>query len=115
MIDYSDKKINTMHYAIIEVGGRQLWVENGNFYFINHLDVPPGTKISLRRVLLTNTDGKLQIGVPYLETAHVTGEVVEHIKGPKLIAYKMKSKKKYRRKSGHRQALTKLFIKEITV
>nr|YP_009675042.1 ribosomal protein L21 [Rhizochromulina marina]QDH81893.1 ribosomal protein L21 [Rhizochromulina marina] len=104
-----------MHYAIVEIGGRQIWVENGNYFFTDRLSIPPGTNVSLTRVLLANMDGKLHLGHPYLKTGAVVGEVLEHVQGPKLISYKMKSKKKYKRKQGHRQLLTKLLIKNITI
>ena len=104
-----------MQYAIVELGGRQVLVSNGNYYFTDRLQVSPGTTISLKRVLVAKTDDQSHFGRPYLENSVVVGEVLEHVKGPKIISYKMKSKKKYRRKRGSRQLLTKLFIKHIKV
>ena len=104
-----------MHYAIVELGGRQVLFSNGNYYFTDRLSVPPGTTISLKRVLVAKTNDQPQFGSPYVDTGVVVGEVLEHVKGPKIISYKMKSKKKYRRKLGSRQLLTKLFIKHINV
>ena len=102
-----------MNYAIVELGGQQILVEEGVHFFTNSLKFPPGTKISLNRILLSNQDGVPKIGAPYLPNGLVISEVVEHTRGPKKITYKMKSKKKYRRKMGHRQALTKLLVKSI--
>ena len=102
-----------MHYAIVELGGRQVLFSNGNYYFTDRLSVAPGTTISLKRVLVAKKDDQLHFGQPYIANGLVVGEVLEHVKGPKVISYKMKSKKKYRRKLGSRQQLTKLFIKHI--
>ena len=79
------------------------------------MSVPPGTTITLKRVLVAKTDDQPQFGHPYINDGVVVGEVLEHVKGPKIISYKMKSKKKYRRKLGSRQLLTKLFIKHINI
>lgn len=102
-----------MGYAIIELGGQQILVEEGVHFFTNSLNLPPGTKVSLNRLLLTNNNGVSKMGTPYLSESEVRGEVVEDLKGPKKFIYKMKSKKKYRRKNGHRQKLTKFLVTNI--
>lgn len=104
-----------MHYAIVELGGRQILLSNGNYYFTDRLSVPPGTTIALKRVLVAKTEDQIHFGRPYLENGSVIGEVLEHVQGPKVISYKMKSKKKYRRKAGSKQQLTKLLIKTINL
>jgi large subunit ribosomal protein L21 len=104
-----------MEYAIIEIGGTQVWVQEGQYFVTNKISTTPGTNISLSRVLLINKNEELHLGYPYLENAQVTGEIVEHFRGTKLIVYKMKSKKKYRRKKGHRQEMTKVLINKIGV
>ena len=105
-------KLN-MEYAIIEIGGHQVWVEVGQHFITNKISTTPGSKITLNRVLLINKNGELQIGRPYLDSSKVMGEIIEHLRGSKIIVYKMKSKKKYRRKKGHRQEMTKLLIESI--
>jgi large subunit ribosomal protein L21 len=104
-----------MEYAIVEIGGTQVWVQEGQYFVTNKISTTPGTNISLSRVLLINKNDELHLGYPYLTDKKVTGEIVEHFKGTKLIVYKMKSKKKYRRKKGHRQSMTKILINKIGV
>ena len=102
-----------MKYAIVEISGRQVWVEDGKFYNLNYIATNPGNKILLNRVLMLNDNGNIQLGKPYLEDVKIEATVLQHIKGPKLLVYKMKPKKKYRRKTGHRQQLTRLMIDKI--
>jgi|TARA_X000000950_G_C13705732_1_gene574037 large subunit ribosomal protein L21 len=109
-----NKKI-FMEYAIVEIGGKQVWVEEGQYFVTNKILTEPGSNISLTRVLLVKKNDEVHVGDPYLKDSKVIGQVVEHFSGPKLIVYKMKSKKKFRRKKGHRQAMTKLLINTIGV
>jgi len=104
-----------MAYAIIEMAGTQLWVEPGRFYDINLLHVQPDEDVTIDKVLLVNNDGTVQIGQPYVEGATVEGTVMRHMRGRKIIVYKMRPKKKTRKKQGHRQELTRLMINTITV
>jgi|TARA_B110000093_G_C12897195_1_gene378761 large subunit ribosomal protein L21 len=104
-----------MKYAIVEIGGHQVWVEEGQHFITNRISIEPGTKISINRVLLVNTEENLQFGHPYLSNSKVEGQIMEHLRGSKVIVYKMKSKKKYRRKKGHRQEMTKLLINSIKI
>jgi large subunit ribosomal protein L21 len=104
-----------MHYAIVELGGRQVLFANGNYYFTNRLSVEPGTIISMKRVLIAKANDQIHFGQPYVQNSSVVGEVLEHVKGPKVVSYKMKSKKKYRRKLSSKQQLTKLLIKNINI
>jgi|TARA_B100000886_G_scaffold338502_1_gene301489 large subunit ribosomal protein L21 len=104
-----------MDYAIVDIGGHQVWVEEGQHFAINKIDAEPGTSINLNRVLLVNKDGNVKFGHPYIENSKISGQVVEHYRGSKVIVYKMKTKKKYRRKKGHRQELTKLMVNSIEI
>lgn len=104
-----------MAYAIIEAGGTQLRVEPGRFYDINRLPVEPDEKITIDKVLLVENDGDVSIGQPMVEGASVSGTIVSHLRGKKVIVYKMQPKKKTRKKRGHRQELTRLMIDSITV
>ncbi|AFY75661.1 ribosomal protein L21 [Pleurocapsa sp. PCC 7327] len=99
-----------MSYAIIETGGKQLRVEPGRFYDIELLPVEADGKYTIDKVLLVNHDGEVTIGQPFVEGAIVEGTVMRHLRGRKVIVYKMKPKKKTRKKRGHRQELTRLMI-----
>lgn len=103
-----------MKYAIVELGGHQMWVEEGQHFIMNKIRTNPGTNLLFNRVLLVNK-GQCLIGQPYLKNVIVKGEVLEHLRGSKVIVYKMKSKKGYRRKKGHRQELTKLLVSDIKI
>lgn len=103
-----------MKYAIIEIGGKQLLIEPQKYYQVNFINVEENTTINLNRVLLINNDGDIQLGEPYLENTSLKATVQGHLKGPKLLVYKMRPKKKTRKKQGHRQKLSKLYINNIT-
>lgn len=102
-----------MNYAIIEVSGKQFWVEPGKFYDFNHLNLNPGANISLVRVLLICNEGNITVGQPCLTNSFVDATVLGHIKGKKVTVYKMRPKKKTRKKQGHRNNLTRVIINNI--
>lgn len=102
-----------MKYAIVEISGRQFWIEVGKYYDFNRIPTQSGKQITINRVLLLNTDGKIDIGSPYLDTIKVKGKILEHFRGKKTSVYKMKPKKKTRKKQGHRQELTRVIIENI--
>jgi large subunit ribosomal protein L21 len=103
-----------MEYGIIEASGRQYWIEEGKFIEVNNLALKSGSKILIRRVLFGRNGNEIFIGKPYLTEVKVEATVGQSFLGPKVIVYKMKPKKKYRRKNGHRQQLTRLMINKIT-
>uniref|UniRef100_A0A7S1SNN5 Uncharacterized protein n=1 Tax=Tetraselmis chuii TaxID=63592 RepID=A0A7S1SNN5_9CHLO len=102
-------------YAIVEVAGQQIIVEEGRWYSCNRLEAAPGSKIQLGRVLAARNEGDFMVGQPYLENVTVEAEVMEELKGPKILVYKMKPKKHYRRMAGHRQSLSKFKVTKISV
>jgi large subunit ribosomal protein L21 len=104
-----------MSYAIVEAGGTQLRVEPGRFYDINHLHADPNETYTIDKVLLVNADDQVTIGQPFVEGATVVGTILSHLRGRKIIVYKMRPKKKTRKKRGHRQELTRLLIESISV
>ncbi|MBE9077924.1 50S ribosomal protein L21 [Romeria aff. gracilis LEGE 07310] len=105
-----------MAYAIIEAGGTQFRVEPGRFYDINRLPLEADETITLDRVLLVvDGDGETHIGQPVVEGASVSGTILSHLRGKKIIVYKMQPKKKTRKKRGHRQELTRVMIDAISV
>ena len=104
-----------MKYAIVEISGRQFWIEKGKYYDFNRIPTELGKEISLNRVLLLNDGGDVRIGKPYLEDVQIKGKILEHLRGKKTIVYKMRPKKKTRRKQGHRQEITRVLIEDILV
>ncbi len=110
-----NKLIYTMKYAIVEISGRQFWIETGKYYDFNRIPTELGKQITFNRVLLLNDEGNLLIGKPYLESVKIKGKILEHLRGKKTIVYKMRPKKKTRKKQGHRQELTRVFIEDIVI
>jgi|TARA_B100001142_G_C14347329_1_gene660569 large subunit ribosomal protein L21 len=104
-----------MKYAIIEISGRQFWVETGKYYDFNRIPTELGKEITLNRVLLVNNEGEILVGKPYLDTVKIKGKILEHLRGQKKIVYKMRPKKKTRKKQGHRQELTRVLIEDISI
>lgn len=104
-----------MKYAIVEISGRQFWIETGKYYDFNRISTELGKNIRFNRVLLVKNGNDVLIGKPYLEKVTVKGKILEHLRGAKTIVYKMKPKKKTRKKQGHRQELTRVFIEDIFV
>jgi large subunit ribosomal protein L21 len=102
-----------MKYAIAEISGRQFWIEEGRYYDFNRIPTKLGKQITLNRVLLTNDGENLLVGQPYLESVRIKGKILEHFRSKKTIVYKMRPKKKTRKKQGHRQELTRVFIENI--
>jgi len=104
-----------MTYAIVEAAGKQLWVEAGRFYDIDRQAVEPDGSINFDKVLLLNNDGKTEVGQPHVEGATVEATVMSHLRGKKVIVYKMVPKKKTRKKQGHRQDLTRVMVESISL
>ena len=100
-------------YAIIETGGKQYQVEEGQSIFVEKLNVEEGSKVSFDKVLLVSKDGDIKVGSPLVEGAKVEGTVERHWRGKKVIIFKFKAKKNYRKKKGHRQPFTKVKIESI--
>jgi large subunit ribosomal protein L21 len=101
-------------YAIIEASGKQFRAEPDSTLRLPRLRAEPGDTVTFE-VLLTETDGKVQIGQPSLEGASVAAEVVRHGRGEKIIVFKRKRRKGYRKKQGHRQGFTEVRVTEITI
>ena len=105
-----------MKYAIVEISGRQFWIEKGKYYDFNRIPIELGKHITLNRVLLMKGESNTpMIGKPFLESVKITGKILEHLRGKKTIVYKMRPKKKTRKKQGHRQELTRIFIEDISI
>ena len=100
-------------YAIIESCGRQYKVSEGDVVFFEKLDVQEGKKVTFDNVVLVSDDNKVEVGAPYVKGVKVEGKVVAHGKHKKIIVYKYKAKKNYRRTQGHRQPYTKVEKAEV--
>ena len=100
-------------YAIIESCGRQYKVAEGDVVFFEKLDVEEGKKVTFDKVVLVSEDKKVEVGAPYVKGVKVEGKVVANGKGKKILVYKYKAKKNYRRTQGHRKPYTKVEITKI--
>jgi large subunit ribosomal protein L21 len=100
-------------YAIIETGGKQYRVKVGDRIAVERLPVEAGSEITLDRVLLVGGDGQTRVGTPLVPGASVTATVDDHFRGEKIVVFKYKAKKRYRRRQGHRQSLSHLTITAI--
>ena len=99
-------------YAIIATGGKQYRVSEGDVLFIEKIDAEVDSTVSFD-VLLVENEGDVKVGTPVVEGVKVEGKVVGQVRGEKIIVFKYKSKKNYRRKQGHRQPYTKVEITKI--
>ena len=102
-------------YAVIKTGGKQYRVSEGDLLNIEKLEGEQGSEVVFNEVLMISGDGDIRIGTPLVEGAKVIGEIVSDAKGPKITIFKMKRRKGFRKKTGHRQKLTNLKIKQISI
>ena len=102
-------------YAIAETSGQQFWFEENKYYDIDRLNAKEKDKITLEKVLLLKDKNSITIGKPYVKDAKIELEVVSHKRDKKIIVYKMRPKKKTRKKMGHRQELTRVMVKSISI
>lgn len=102
-------------YAVIKTGGKQYRVSEGELLKVEKIEGNKGDTILFDNVLMVSRDGDVKVGTPIVEGAKVTGEIITEMKSPKIIVFKMKRRKGYSRKTGHRQKLTILKIKEISM
>jgi len=102
-------------YAVLETGGKQYRVQEGDVVFVEKLNAEAGQEINFETVLAVSTDKGLEVGTPYVKTANVSAKVIKQGRGEKIIVFKYKAKKNYKKKQGHRQAYTKIEISKISV
>ena len=101
-------------YAVIKSGGKQHKVSEGEEILLEKISLSEGEEIEFSEVLAVNKDGNLNVGKPLLEGAVVKGKIINHLKTKKITVIKMKRRKDYRKKQGHRQNLTKVKIESIS-
>lgn len=102
-------------YAIVEIGGKQFKVAKDDRLYVPRLQAEVGDSVTFDRVLLVSGDGGVQVGAPTVEGASVAAEVVDHVKGDKVIVFKKKRRKGYRVKNGHRQPYTQIKVGDLSV
>jgi large subunit ribosomal protein L21 len=100
-------------YAIVDIAGQQFKVEKEHKVIVHRLDGEVGAKIEFNNVMLIDNDGKIVVGQPFVEGAKVTGTILSHLKGDKVLVFKKKRRKGYQKASGHRQFLTKIQIESV--
>jgi large subunit ribosomal protein L21 len=109
------RRYKKMSYAVIRTGGKQYRVSPGELLRIESLADEVGSEISFSEVLLTSADGSVQVGTPFVRGATVTARIVQHGKEKKILVFKKKRRKNYRRRRGHRQHFTAVQIKTINL
>lgn len=102
-------------YAIVETGGKQYKVQEGQRLRVEKLDFPENELIKIDRVLLLKEGEKVHVGQPYVEGARVEARVIRHGRAKKIIVFKYKRRKDYKKKRGHRQHFTELIIEKISM
>ena len=102
-------------YAIAETSGQQFWFEVDKYYDIDRLNAKEKDKINIDKILLIKDKDNISLGQPYVKNAKIELEVVSHKRDKKIIVYNMRPKKKTRRKMGHRQELTRVMVKSISI
>ncbi len=100
-------------YAIVEIAGQQFKVAKDQKVYVHRLQEDEGSKVSFDKVLLLDNEGSVTIGAPAIEGAEVTAKILGHLKGDKVIVFKKKRRKGFRKKNGHRQAFTEIQIEGI--
>ena len=100
-------------YAIVDIAGQQFKVEKDQELNVHRLDSKEGAKVEFDKVLLTDNNGKVSVGTPFVKGVKVTAKVLEHFKDDKVLIFKKKRRKGYKVKNGHRQQLTKIQIENI--
>lgn len=102
-------------YAIVEIAGQQFKVEENEEIFVHRMDAEPGTQVEFNEVLLVDNDGAINVGMPHVENSKVSGKVLEHARGDKVIVFKKRRRKGFQKETGHRQDFSKILIESISL
>ncbi len=111
----ADSATSAGPYAIVETSGQQFWVQPNRYYDLDRINAEVDSTVTLENVLLVKDANGATLGHPFIAGATVQLKILAHRRGPKIIVYKMKPKKKTRRKNGHRQELTRVLVESISV
>jgi large subunit ribosomal protein L21 len=102
-------------YAVMKTGGKEYRISKGDIIRVEKVEGKTGDQVTMKDVLMVSREGQVQFGKPFLTDAIITGEIVQQAKGQKVLTYKMKRRKNYRRTKGHRQTYTYIRVNDITV
>ena len=100
-------------YVIVDIQGQQFKVEQDQKLFVHRINAEQGSEVEFEKVMLIDNDGDVQVGAPVIEGAKVIVEVLSHVKGDKVLVFKKKRRKGYRKLNGHRQQFSEVRVKEI--
>lgn len=102
-------------YAIVEIAGQQFKVEKDQSLFVHRLENEAGSSVDFDKVLLVDNEGKISVGSPTVKGASVKASILEHVQGDKVLVFKKKRRKGYKKLNGHRQQLSKIKVEAITI
>ena len=102
-------------YAVVKTGGKEYRISQGDLIRVEKMEGKVGDQVTMKDILMVSHEGQVQVGNPLLANAVITGEIVQQVKGKKVLSYKMKRRKNYRRMKGHRQIYTYLRVSEIAL
>ena len=100
-------------YAIVDIAGQQFKVEKDKSVFVHRLEGEEGSQVEFEKVLLVDNEGQINVGSPYVNEAKVTGKIVSHLRGDKVLVFHKNRRKGYRKLNGHRQYFSKVLIENI--
>ena len=98
-------------YAIVDIAGQQFKVEKGKKIFVNRLEGEKGASLDFSKVLLTDDNGSVKVGTPYVDGASVKATILDHVKADKVLVFKKRRRKGYQKLNGHRQCLTQILMR----
>ncbi len=101
--------------AVVRTGGKEYRISKGDLIRVEKMEGKVGDQVTMKDILMISDEDKVQVGNPFLTHAVITGEIVQQVRGKKVLTYKMKRRKNYRRTKGHRQAYTYIRVNEIGV
>ncbi len=102
-------------YAVVKTGGKEYRISQGDLIRVEKMEGKVGDQVTMKDILMVSHEGQVQVGNPLLANAVITGEIVQQVRGKKVLIYKMKRRKNYRRTKGHRQTYTYIRVNEISL
>jgi large subunit ribosomal protein L21 len=102
-------------YAVVKTGGKEYRISQGDLIRVEKMEGKVGDQVTMKDILMVSHEGQVQVGNPLLANAVITGEIVQQVRGKKVLIYKMKRRKNYRRTKGHRQTYTYIRVNDISL